>query len=409
MIQSLALNGGSPVRSKKWPTYVDGFGVSSQETRNLVNQVLDSGRFFRYDTRELDQTMVGQLENNIKTYLNCKYVLAVSSGTTALALALMSLNLPKGFEVACPTFGFSANPSSIVLAGGIPRLFACDENLNIDLQDLKMRWNDNIKVIMVVHMRGIAQPLSEVINFAREKGVYIIEDAVPALGVSINNKFLGTFGDIGCFSMQSDKTINCGEGGFLVTDNIDFYARAVMMSGAYESRVNKHLTEMNIDVCTEQIYPLYSFRMDELRAAVAIPQILGLPCKLTKYKENYSYVVEKLFDYVEIRKPFYKDGFLGDSFTFFVDDERGNEVARALCAEGIAARCIGATDNIRSFKQWKYVEESTDEEFLHIPSIERTEKRLRCSVDIPLSFLLNKEDLDDLVIAVKKVIGILFK
>lgn len=394
----------TPIRVSNWPTYVDGFGAFSDETRTLVNEVLDSGRLFRYDTREYDNTMVGKYENAIKEFFGCKYALAVSSGTAALALALMALDLPSGFEVACPMFGFAANPSSILLAGGKPKLFACDENLNFDFDDLENRWSENIKAIMVVHMRGMAQPIEKIVKFAKEKGVYVIEDAVPALGVCINGKPLGMFSDIGCFSSQSDKTVNTGEGGFIVTNNIKMFERAVILSGAYENRVKKHPVELTIDGRDEYKLPIYSFRMDELRAAVALPQISLIKYKVEKYKENYLYLERSLSSIVRVRKSYYDDGNLGDSFIFFIDGVEGSKIASALSEEGIPARCLGSNDNVRSFEQWEFVDEVKNEEFNKLPSIMRTSAFLRAAVDIPLSYLLEKKDLDDLIIAVNKVV-----
>lgn len=408
MSKNLAINGGKPVRLKKWPTYIDGFGSMLSESSELVNKVLSSGRLFRYDTRPLKETMVGKLEETIKNYFNCEYALAVSSGTAALAIALMSLDLPNGYGVACPTFGFQANPSAILLAGGIPHLFACNESLNYDIEDLRNRWDDNIKVIMVVHMRGMAQPIEEILNFAKEKGVFVIEDAVPSLGVSVKSKPLGTFSDFGCFSMQSDKTINTGEGGFIITNSKNLFERAVVLSGAFESRVNGHFEEANIQNNFDQQLPLYSFRMDELRAAVALSQFPTLNDKLAKYKSNYNYLIEKIQQYVKVREPYYADGFLGDSLIFFVDDERGSEVARCLSAEGINARCLGEADNVRSFTQWKFLKEVADVEFLNTSTIKRTTSLLNSTVDVPLSHMLEKEDLDDLVQAIEKVIKELF-
>lgn len=409
MSDVLAINGGKPIRKEIWPTYVDGFGSFSPEIHDMVNNVLESGRLFRYDTRQIADTAVGKLENKIKEYFHSKYALAVSSGTTALTLALMSLDLPSGFEVACPTFGFPANPSSILLAGGTPRLFACDENLNLDLEDLTCRWNDKIKVIMVVHMRGMAQPMERIIKFAKEKNVYVVEDAVPALGVSVNSSLLGTMSDIGCFSTQSDKTINTGEGGFLITNNTNFFKRAIVLSGAYESRIEKHLDVTELQNHRDQTLPLYSFRMDELRAAVAIPQFSCLNDKLIKYKNNYNYIVNNIQQFVRVRCPYYEDGFLGDSLVFFVDKERGQEVAEALTAEGINARCLGAPDNVRSFMQWRFLDEVNDKDFWEIPAIKKTSSLLNCAVDIPLSHLLNKQDLDDVIDSIKKVTKILLK
>lgn len=403
----LAINGGQPIRTIKWPTYEDGTKVFDDETKTLLNEVLDSGRLFRYDTRPILETTTGKFENLLKDYFSCKYSLAVSSGTTALTLALMSLNLPKGFRVACPTFGFPATASAVMLAGGVPKLFASDRDLYYDMDDMLNRWDNNIKVIIVVHMRGYAQPIEKIIEFAKSKGVYVIEDAVPAMGVRANGRLLGTFGDVGCFSTQSDKTIVTGEGGFIITDTPNFFERSALLSGAFESRIKYHST--NVQQEQEQYMPLYSFRLDEIRAAIAIPQLQKIDNKVEKMKSNYDYLVHGIEDItnIRIRKKLYLDGYLGDSLIFFVDDGSASWVAKALSAEGIIAKSFGDRNNARSFEQWRFIEEVNSDDFNQIEAIKSTKKYLRNAVDIPLSFSLNDEDLDDAIMAIKKVMSTL--
>jgi dTDP-4-amino-4,6-dideoxygalactose transaminase len=399
----LAINGGKPCRTVKWPTYEDGTKLFSSRVKILVNQVLDSGYLFRYDNRSYEDTTTGIFENKLKEFFGCKYALAVSSGTTSIALALMSLNLPKGFLVACPTFGFPATTSAVLLAGGEPRLFACDENLYYDLDDLKFRWSDEIKVLIVVHMRGFAQPIDKLISFARSKNVYIIEDAVPSLGVCANGKLLGTYGDIGCFSTQSDKTIVTGEGGFLITDNKDFFEKAILLSGAFESRIKHHGIEIHEE--WEKKLPLFSFRMDEIRAAIAIPQLENINEKVKKLQANYCYIVNNLSNIynIRIRASVYEDGYLGESLIFFVDESRAQWVADAITAEGITARCFGNFDNARSFEQWKFLDELGLEEFYKSSSILMTKKYLSSAIDISLSYNLEINDLNDLIMIIQKV------
>ena len=397
----LAIQGGQPVRVKNWPTYEDGVGAFSDDAVKNVEEVLKSGRLFRYDTRPYDETFTGQYEKQIETYFGCKHALAVSSGTTALTLAVMALNLPKGFSVACPMFGFPATASAVILAGGVPKLYAIDDSLNYDMQDLETRWDESIRAIIVVHMRGMAQPIDELVKFAHQKGIYVIEDAVPSLGVFVNSKPLGMYGDIGCFSTQSDKTINTGEGGFVITNNESYFERMVLLSGAYEGRIQKHIGQENCAI--ENTVPLYSFRIDELRSAIALPQLKHIDEKVKKLKDNYDYVVEKLSPHISVRKKCYDDGYLGESLLFSVDEDKAEFIAKAITAEGIKARCIGACNNVRSFEQWKFIDEVVSEEFQHIDSVVRSAHYLKSTIDISMSVRLEQEDLDQMVKAILKV------
>src|SRR5260370_6714073 len=206
--------------------------------------------YFRYASRPHNETECGKFESELCRYFGSRHALAVSSGTTALALAIMSAQIPPGSLIACPGFTFAATPSAIILAGCTPFLVEVDEDLHLDAADLRKRWTPEIKGIMVVHMRGFAADMEALIDLADELGVPLIEDAVPALGAEYRGRKLGTFGLVGAFSTQSDKSLNCGEGGFLVTDDAAVFAQAVVLSGAYAGRYLRHFPDEEPPIST---------------------------------------------------------------------------------------------------------------------------------------------------------------
>src|SRR5581483_161550 len=213
--QRLAILGGSPVRRAPWPTYDKGAVFVHAEDEEAALRAIRSHLYFRYDCRPHAQTECGGLEEELCRYFGARHTLVTSSGTTALALMMMAAGIAPGSLVACPGFTFAATPSSIILAGCKPFLVDVDENLHLDLADLRRRWTPDIKAIMAVHMRGFAADMEALTAFAAEMGVPVFEDAVPALGAELNGRKLGTFGLAGAFSTQSDKSLNSGEGGFL--------------------------------------------------------------------------------------------------------------------------------------------------------------------------------------------------
>ncbi|MFH1893672.1 MAG: aminotransferase class I/II-fold pyridoxal phosphate-dependent enzyme [Candidatus Zixiibacteriota bacterium] len=316
----LALNGGQPVRSRPWPNYMQGTGGFGEATKKEIMRVLDSGRLFRYDSRSLSDTAAGRLESALAEYFGSKHVLLVSSGTAALTLALLALDLPQGFEAVCPAFGFPATASAILMARGIPRLIAVDRDLHFSLPDLERRWNERIKAIIVVHMRGFASQVDAIVEFATSRGVHVIEDVVPAFGARLEGKLLGTFGRVGCFSTQSDKMINTGEGGFLITDDLRLCERAVLLSGAFEGNCFKHFADLT-SVESEFNLPLFNFRIDELRAALALCQLQDLDMRISTLRRNYEYVAGRVSELpgIRLREPVESGSFLGDSLVFFVD------------------------------------------------------------------------------------------
>ncbi|MEU8191910.1 DegT/DnrJ/EryC1/StrS family aminotransferase, partial [Micromonospora carbonacea] len=401
----LALHGGAPVRSTPWPTYDKGAVFVHPEDEEAACRAVRSHLYFRYDHRPQHETECGRFEDELCRFFGTRHALAVSSGTAALALAIMAARVPPGSLVACPGFTFVATPSAIVMAGCQPFLVEVDEDLRMDLDDLRRRWQPGIGAILVVHMRGFAADAEALAAFAAEMGVPLIEDAVPALGAELRGRKLGTFGAAGAFSTQSDKALNCGEGGFLVTDDTELFARAVALSGAYEGRLRRHFPDAEPPL-TGLDLPLLSLRMDEIRAALLRAEMARLPQRLRLFHRNYDRVAAALADVpgIAIRRPVAPGAYLGEAFVFRVPGGDAGWFARALCREGIDARNIGADDdlNVRAFWNWRFAYDTDDVDVIRA-LLPRTAGYLREAVDVPLSSNLTTDDCDDLVRAVRKV------
>lgn len=402
----LALEGGEPVRRTPWPTYDKGAVFINSEDEEAALRAIRSHLYFRYDYRPQQETECGGFERELCRYFGSRHALAVSSGTTALTLAIMAAGIPAGSLIACPGFTFVATPSAIVLAGCKPLLVEVDENLHMDVDDLRRRWTPEIRGIMVVHMRGFAADMEALVRFADEMGVPVFEDTVPAMGADLNGRKLGTFGLAGAFSTQSDKSLNCGEGGFLITDDSALFARAVVLSGAYEGRVRRHFPEGGTPIDTDLDLPLLSFRMDEIRAALLRAEMGRLPVRLECFHRNYDYVASALADVPEIaiRRPVAKDAYLGEAFIFRVPQGDAKWFARALCREGIDARNLGSDEdaNVRVFWNWRFMygDMSAAQIKALLPD---TTRYLEQAVDVPLSSTLSSDDCDHLISAVRKV------
>lgn len=396
---------GEPVRSKPWPTYDKGDVFVSIEDELAGYAALQGHLYFRYDYRGLAETHTGRFEARLRQFFGVRHALAVSSGTAALALALMGMRLPPGGEVACPGFAFPATPSAIMLAGFKPLLVEVDEDLNFDVEDLRSRAGGRLKAIVVVHMRGLASDVEAVLAAGAEFGVPVIEDAVPALGVRVGGRYAGALGRAGAFSTQSDKSINTGEGGFLLTDDNELFTRAVILSGAYEGRFRRH--EGVLPDVAELELPLYNFRMDEIRAAVACSQLDRLPQRLEIQRRNYEYVVDGLQHVagVRIRQPAVPGAILGECLVFRVTGPgRAAWFARALRQEGIEARCFGDPEetNVRCFWNWHFMFDTRDVDRIK-GILPRTSRLLEEAVDVPMAPTLGRADCDDLITAIRKV------
>ena len=402
--ERLAIHGGRPVRAAPWPTYDKGDVYVHQEDELAVHDALRSRLYFRYDRRPLCETETGRFEVALQELFGVRHALAVSSGTAAIALALMGLGLRPGGQVACPGFAFPATPSAILMAGLEPLLVEVDEHLNFDGEDLRRRAGTRLAAVVVVHMRGMASDVEGVLAAAGELGVPVVEDAVPAMGVQLGGRHLGTFGAAGAFSTQSDKSINTGEGGFLLTDDAELFTRAVILSGAYEGRHRLH------DGVVEDVsyldLPLYNFRMDELRAAFARAQLRRLPERLWRQRENYAAIADGLRDVpgIMIREPARAGAWLGECLIFRVTGGDAAWFARALRQEGVEARNFGdpGETNVRCFWNWRFLFETGDVGRIKA-ALPATARLLEESVDVPLAPTLGPGDCEDLVAAVRKV------
>jgi dTDP-4-amino-4,6-dideoxygalactose transaminase len=403
----LAIAGGQPVRTRPWPTYEKGDVFISPEDEAAALSAIRGRRYFRYDDRPPEQTWTRRLESRLCEMFGAGHALACASGTTALALGLLALDLPPGSPVACPAFTFPATPSAILLAGHRPVLVECDADLHLDLGHLKHVLDDGARAAVVVHMRGYASDMPAIMELARARGVRVAEDAVPALGARLGGRYLGTFADFGAFSTQSDKSLNTGEGGFLLTDDTEAYARAVVYSGAYEKRMHRHFPGGAPDV-DDLAYPIYGFRMDEIRAALAGAMLGRLPQRVAAHRRNHDYVMAGLAgqDRIALRRPVADGAYLGEALMFRLPGATPAECAwfaSALTAEGIDARALGdpARVNVRAFWHWRFL--PGPDHATARARLPRTARYVGETIDIPLSPNLTTADCDDLITAVTKV------
>ena len=167
------------------------------------------------------------------------YALAVSSCSSALFLSLKALDLPPGGRVLVPAFTFAAVPSAVVHAGGVPVLVEVGESFRIDLADFEAKLAAGAEAVLVSHMRGHTSDMDAIMALTEARGVPVIEDAAHSLGTLWGGRKIGTIGRIGCFSFQSYKLMNAGEGGMLVTEDPDLIARAIVMSGRLRAQLEE--------------------------------------------------------------------------------------------------------------------------------------------------------------------------
>ncbi len=361
--------------------------------RAEIDRMLRSGDLFRYTS---DDAPVSRLEGEFAAAMGTRFALAVSSCSAALFLSLRALDLPAGARVLIPAFTFAAVPSAVIHAGCEPVLAEVDESFRLVMADFESRLDDTIAAVVISHMRGHTSDMDRILELCAARDIPVIEDAAHSLGTLWHGRKIGTLGKVGCFSFQSYKMINAGEGGILVTDDADLAARAIVMSGAYEHNWRKHPGMADAVNLWQNRLPLYNMRMQNLSAAVIRPQLAALETRVNRGRANHDYVAARL----NATQWFHVPPALGpeerapDSIQFnlrgFDSDEAAGAFARAAAERGVAVQVFGLSrDNARAFWNWQFL--------TSMPELPRTRAMLMRACDVRLPVRLERPALDQIV------------
>jgi dTDP-4-amino-4,6-dideoxygalactose transaminase len=371
-----------------------------EAARAEIDRLLASGDLFRYTAPQ--DAPVALLERDFADLMGVKYALAVSSCSAAIFLSLRALDLVPGARVLIPAFTFAAVPSAVVHAGCQPVLAEVGENYRIDIADFAAKLDDDIAAVIISHMRGHTSDMDAIMALCEARGIPVIEDAAHSLGTTWHGKKIGTIGAIGCFSFQSYKLVNAGEGGILITDDADLAARAVIMSGAYEHNWKKHKgPEGQNDPELQMAFqrwqnelPLYNMRMQNLSAAVIRPQLPEVARRVRDGRANHDYVAGLLngSPWLSVPDPLGPEERAPDSIQFnllgFDSDDEARAFAEAAEARGVKVQVFGlSTDNARAFWNRRFIPGET-------PDLPQTRAMLMRACDVRLPARLKKPDLD---------------
>ncbi len=269
-----------------------------------VQNALNEKKLFRYQFKHLD-SYVNILEQGVRNYVGTDYALGVSSATNAIFLALKAVGVSNDSKVLIPSFTFTAVPSAVIQCGAVPVLVDITYDLVIDLIDLESKIiSSESKFLLLSHMRGHLCDMDEVVRICDKHGVVLVEDAAHALGVKWKGKHAGTFGVAGVYSLQSYKIVNAGEGGLLVTNDPDIFWQSVFMSGSYESNYKLH-SKSQTKVAEKYLnkLPVFNVRMNNITAALAIPQLNKIESTILSINKNYLDFISKLESFNNITLP----------------------------------------------------------------------------------------------------------
>jgi perosamine synthetase len=295
------------------------------EEKRLVNEVIDSG-FLN------EGQLTADFEHSIAEMLGCKHVVATTSGTAAIFLALTGISIGPGDEVIVPDVTFIATANAVSLTGAKPILVDVDpQKLTLDPECTEKAVSKRTRAIIPVHVSGRAADLGSILEIARRYGILVIEDAAEAFLSRHRGKCLGTFGIAGCFSLSPNKTITTGQGGLIATNDDRLHIRIRELKDQGRQRRGTGGDDLHNSLG-------YNFKLTDLQAAVGLGQIKQLPRRLDIMKTIYTIYAAELRDVEGVSVlPFCTETGEIPQWTDVVLRRR-DELYEHLCARGMRSR-----------------------------------------------------------------------
>lgn len=354
-------------------------------------EIMRSGRLFRYGEFKGGSSEVAALEREFADYMNCRYAVAMNSCGSTMFIALKCAGVQPGDQVLVNAYTLAPVPGAIEHAGAQPVFVQCTDGYRVDLVDLEKRARQGARVFLLSHMRGHIADMDAVTAICRRHGITLIEDCAHTLGAKWEGKASGSFGHIACFSLQTFKHINAGEGGILTTNDDDVAARAILYSGSYMLYMQNG-THPPEPVFERHKYttPNFSMRMQELTAALARPQIGLLESRAALWRERYDWLARLFAEIPHVTLPHRheREQFVPSSIQFSLTGMGAEAIETTLAAcrqRGVDIKWFGRSTPIGFTSTWQHWQYVRDDQ-----SLPETRQMLNglCDMRIPLALTL---------------------
>jgi dTDP-4-amino-4,6-dideoxygalactose transaminase len=327
-------------------------------------EVMRSGRLHRYNTVEGETAQTVLLEQEFAASVGSKYCLAVASGGYAMATALRAVGVKAGDRVLTNAFTLAPVPGAIAAVGAVPEFVGVTRDLVLDLDDLAAKA-ERADVLLLSHMRGHLCDMEQLMEICYASGITVIEDCAHTMGAAWKGKPSGTWGTVGCYSCQTYKHINSGEGGLFITDDAEVAARAIMYSGSYmlfETHKAGPPAEVFETIRFET--PNISGRMDNLRAAILRPQLADLATQCARWNARYYALEDGLRDIagLTVIERAQEETIVGSSIQFLLEGWEAAAVQDLLTrckTRGVELKWFGNSDPVgftSRYDSWRYVD-----------------------------------------------------
>ena len=312
--------------------------IGKEEIKEVMD-VLETGILMRYgfDKERKGIFKVRQFEEEFAKYCGTHYALGVTSGSAALKVALKALDVGPGDDVLVPAFTFLATYEAVMEVGAVPIMVDIDDTLNLDPREIEKKKTPYTKAVIPVHMCGSAAHIDKIVETARKHNLLVLEDNAQGCGASFHGKKLGGFGDMGCFSFDYVKTVTTGEGGMVITNDLDLYHRAEW----YSDHGHDHNPKVSRALEGRTILG-FNYRMNELQGALGLAQLRKLDYLIGEQKKNKKKIMEALAAAPDVGFRVKPDP-AGDSATFLAfnlpDENLAQKFQNLLAAEGVDTVC----------------------------------------------------------------------
>ena len=365
-----------------------------EEAIEAALRLLRDGRLFRYGEDRNSLPEAALLEEEYAAYMGRKYCVAVNSCGCSLFIALRAAGVEPGDKVLVNAFTLAPVPGSIAHAGAEPVLVDIDDRYVIDIADLDRKAAESgARVLMLSYMRGHIPDMPALMGVCDRHGLTVIEDCAHTMGAGWNGKLTGTFGAIGCFSTQTFKHINSGEGGLLVTDDEDIAAKAILLSGSYMLYA-QHRARPDMEVFDRHRFttPNCSMRMSGLVASILRPQVAEIEARNRRWRDIHASLAPLVdaIEHIDVPARPAAEEFVPSSLQFSLvdlDDDRVERFIAAAGAHGVYVKWFGAAGPVgftSRHDHWRYIETTKS-----VPNADRVLHGL-CDLRLPL--WLGEED-----------------
>ncbi|HPV50717.1 MAG TPA: DegT/DnrJ/EryC1/StrS family aminotransferase, partial [Smithella sp.] len=312
--------------------------IGKEEIKEVMD-VLETGILMRYgfDKERKGIYKVREFEQAFAKYCGTDYALGVTSGSSALQVALTAMDVGPGDDVLVPAFTFLATYEAVMEVGAIPIMVDIDDTLNFDPLEIEKKKTPYTKAVIPVHMCGSAANIDKIVDVARKNKLLVLEDNAQGCGASYKGKKLGSFGDMGTFSFDYVKTVTTGEGGMVITNNKEFYLR----SEWYHDHGHDHNPKVSRALEGRTILG-FNFRMNELQGALGLAQLRKLDYLIGEQKKNKKVIMDVLANVSGVKFRVKPDP-EGDSATFLAfnlpSEDQAQKFQNLLAAEGVDTVC----------------------------------------------------------------------